>query len=730
MTTSGTNCEYLQNEIAILKLSLLREVRGFTQERGRNPMDQLLGLVLSEQEILSILADRPGGATEDSRLEIGKQIEEFDRIRIARAQAATFPPPLLRLADLFELSRAEQQCLILLLAPEIEPKYSRVYAFLQDDVTQKQPTADLALRLFCANWEPMTEARAIFSPQAALRKNKLIQLQDVQGLPCPLSLRWLGLDERIAAFLLDTPELDASLGGWVDYVSPNEEPGSSSPADEMTEQTAKLAEVCFQNGNSRIRPIVHLYGRYGSGKRKLAEYVCGRLGIPLLVADPRRFSLSNDRQDAWWRLGRESLLQPAAIYVDHFDDLLDDPRSGERNALMDAVRLFSPLTFLAGLAPWRVTEQDHRQLFLSLELREADTSARMKIWKQNLSQIRHDLSEENIGELSAKFHFTAGQVRDAVSMAASRTAWINQPPSPVSMSTLHQACRAQAAPNLGQLARKIEPTFGWNDIVLPDSVLAQLKEIVSHVKRSQVVLERWGFQSKFPYGQGVTGLLYGGSGTGKTMAVSVIAAELALDLYKIDLSTVVSKYIGETEKNLSRVFSEAQDSNAILFFDEADALFGKRSEVKDAHDRYANIETAYLLQRMEEYSGVVILASNMKHNLDEAFVRRIRFILHFPFPNENEREKIWRGAFPAGAPLGKDVDFSWLARKLKITGGYIKNICLRGAFMAVERKGVITMDCLKEAAKLEMEKIGKITDLVKFEPSGESAEERSTVEVA
>jgi SpoVK/Ycf46/Vps4 family AAA+-type ATPase len=198
------------------------------------------------------------------------------------------------------------------------------------------------------------------------------------------------------------------------------------------------------------------------------------------------------------------------------------------------------------------------------------------------------------------------------------------------------------------------------------------------------------------------------------MAASIIAAELGLDLYKIDLSCVVSKYIGETEKNLNRIFAEAQDSNAILFFDEADALFGKRSEVKDAHDRYANIETAYLLQRIEDYSGVVILATNMKQNMDEAFVRRMRFIIHFPFPNETERERIWEKSFPDDAPLDADVDFRWLSRKLKIAGGHIKNISLRAAFLASERRGVIGMDCLVEAARREGKKMGKAVVLGDF----------------
>jgi hypothetical protein len=505
----------------------------------------------------------------------------------------------------------------------------------------------------------------------------------------------------------------------VEYLRPQENLVSVSLIDELGERAAKLACACFADGEQRVRPILHLHGRNGSGTRELAEHVCRQLGLPLLLADASRIPLSCDRQEVWWRLGRESLLQPAAIFVDHFDALLEEGRAVERNALMDAAFIFSPLTFLAGRTPWRRMEEPVRQqLFLSLECRVMDATTRMEMWEQLLGQVRHGLNGEHLAELSSKFHFSAGQVRDAFSAAHSRAVWISQPPPPLDMEIMNLACRAQATPNLGQLACLIEPSYGWDDIVLPDGLMAQLREIAAHIRGSQVVLEQWGFAKKFPYGRGVTGLFHGGSGTGKTMAVSVIAADLALDLYKIDLSMVVSKYIGETEKNLNRVFAEAQDSNAILFFDEADALFGKRSEVKDAHDRYANIETSYLLQRMEEHSGVVILASNMKHNMDEAFVRRMRFILRFPLPSEEDREKIWRGAFPQEAPLGEDVDFSWLARKLKITGGYIKNISLRAAFLAIERKGVINMDCLKEAAKLEMEKIGKIIDLAMFQPFG------------
>jgi SpoVK/Ycf46/Vps4 family AAA+-type ATPase len=229
-----------------------------------------------------------------------------------------------------------------------------------------------------------------------------------------------------------------------------------------------------------------------------------------------------------------------------------------------------------------------------------------------------------------------------------------------------------------------------------------------HVKHRRQVLDEWNFDKKISLGKGVSALFVGPPGTGKTMAAEIIANELGLDMYKIDLSTVVSKYIGETEKNLSHIFQEAEQSNAILFFDEADALFGKRSEVKDSHDRYANIEINYLLQKMEEYEGIVIMASNYQKNIDEAFTRRLRFIIHIPFPDRNYRARIWRNIFPAETPRSKDIEFDFLAGKLEISGGNIKNIALNAAFLAAENSGVINMKHIIRATKREFQKMGRM----------------------
>jgi hypothetical protein len=261
---------------------------------------------------------------------------------------------------------------------------------------------------------------------------------------------------------------------------------------------------------------------------------------------------------------------------------------------------------------------------------------------------------------------------------------------------------------LTRLAVKITPRCGWDDIVLADEKIVLLREICGQAAFRHRVMDEWGFKKKLSYGRGLSVLFSGPPGTGKTMAAQVIARELQLDLYRIDLSCVVSKYIGETEKNLSRIFHEAEMFDAILFFDEADALFGKRTEVSDAHDRYANIETAYLLQKMEEYEGMVILATNLKGNMDEAFTRRLRFIVEFPFPGEASRRCIWSSHFPEAAPVDGSIDHEWLARQFPVTGGSIRNIILNAAFLAARNGGAIKMEHIISGAKREYEKTGKL----------------------
>jgi SpoVK/Ycf46/Vps4 family AAA+-type ATPase len=334
-------------------------------------------------------------------------------------------------------------------------------------------------------------------------------------------------------------------------------------------------------------------------------------------------------------------------------------------------------------------------------------AVRRTAWAASLGGLPRPVAAEAPDLLARRFRLTPGQIRTACREVEAQL--VGEPAgSTVTIEELATACRRQASHELTGLAVKIEPRYEWHDLVLPNDRLALLQEICSQVEQRHRVFSDWGFDRKLSHGKGLSVLFSGPSGTGKTMAAEVMARELRLDIYKVDLSGVVSKYIGETEKNLARIFGHAEDGNAILFFDEADALFGKRTEVSDAHDRYANIETSYLLQKMEEYDGMVILASNLRQNMDDAFVRRLRFIVEFPFPSVQSRREIWRSHLSGDAPRSDGIDFDLLAERFKIAGGNIKNVVLNAAFLAAADGEAIAMDHLLRGMRREFEKIGKL----------------------
>jgi hypothetical protein len=376
----------------------------------------------------------------------------------------------------------------------------------------------------------------------------------------------------------------------------------------------------------------------------------------------------------------------------------------DESARAEVVKLSYPDLILSARTLWPFHELANPPVAIhfpvpSYELRQA-------LWRAALDgHVAHN--GRLPAELADRFRLTPGQIAQAAHTAQQR-AWLrNGPDTTPDRADLFEGCRLQSNPALGQLATKIVSPYHWDDLVLPEPQMSQLHAIESHVRYAHRVYHEWGFGAKLALGKGLTALFSGPSGTGKTMAAGILARSLGLDMYKIDLSGVVSKYIGETEKNLSRIFEEARTANAILFFDEADALFGKRSEVKDAHDRYANIEISYLLQKMEEYDGVAILATNLSQNLDEAFSRRMQFVLEFPLPQAADRERIWRGLFPANAPRSDTIDFSFLAEQFELTGGTIKNCVLAAAFLAAEEGVPIAMPHLIQGVVREFGKLGR-----------------------
>ncbi|MBL4648036.1 MAG: ATP-binding protein [Gammaproteobacteria bacterium] len=360
-------------------------------------------------------------------------------------------------------------------------------------------------------------------------------------------------------------------------------------------------------------------------------------------------------------------------------------------------------------------EKINKMIDFSIELPTHNAKQREVLWEKLKNNSSFSFSDTiNIELLSSKFCLTAGQINDVINTSYNLS-YVKEPKAALNEITsndVYQACRLHSNRRLGTLAQKITPNYQWDDIVLPLEHQQQMDEIRNYVKYRSQVYENWGFSNKLSMGKGLNILFSGPPGTGKTMASEVLASCFGLDLYKIDLSSIVSKYIGETEKNLGKIFYEAETSNAILFFDEADALFGKRSDVKSSHDRNANIEVSYLLQKIEEYEGIVILATNFRRNMDEAFIRRLHFSIDFPFPEEEERIRIWQNIWPNTMPIDSNVDLEALSKYLKVAGGNIRNVALSSAFLAAEERernpqAKVTMKHIIHAAKREYKKMGQ-----------------------
>lgn len=628
----------------------------------------------------------------------GLYIPDAEADRLLGEEAEDFPAGqeqrLAALTAACGLSPLEEGVVRLCLAAETRPGVERLIAYAQDDVSRRRPRVELGLRLLAD--DPLA-ALGLFDEQLPLRRHRIVELLDDPGQPLtPLPSKALVLDDRVLRFLLGGDGIDAAIAGSVRLQSAAAAPPAATP---------EISTVARHPATALEPPVVALQGPDPGRLRDAALCIAAGSGLGgVLEFEPGRLR-DVAGAEAVSRAGREAALQRAALLVIGLD-AAETPVRDQVLALIGGTA--APLTLLAseggGIA------------FAGplLHVPGLDHEARLDRWRAAVADVNCSADAAELDALAGKFRLGADAIASAVRTALGR-AIARDPSAPViSREDLYAGARAQSAPILGTLASKIAPHYVWDDIVLEDDPLEQLREFCGMIEHRHLVYDTWGFDKKLAMGKGVIALFAGQSGTGKTMAADVIAGQLGLDLYKIDLSGVVSKYIGETEKNIGAIFRDAESSNAILFFDEADALFGKRSEVRDAHDRYANIETAYLLQRMEEYSGAVVLSTNLKMNLDEAFLRRMHFVIDFPMPEEPYRLRIWQSTIPPQLPLEADIDLPFLARQFKISGGNIRNIVLAGAFLAAQEGGPLGMRHLIRATRREFQKLGRMVTEAEF----------------
>jgi SpoVK/Ycf46/Vps4 family AAA+-type ATPase len=409
---------------------------------------------------------------------------------------------------------------------------------------------------------------------------------------------------------------------------------------------------------------------------------------------------------------REAKLHGAIPYLESADHL-------DKDELSRVLGNFGGIVLLGSSQMLALSADKNR--VITVDLPALNFEQQRECWKRALQKRSVQISDATLDSLAERMRLNPEQISEAAALGCSQARWRSALASsalethrqpPVALEDLYAAARVQTGSELPAVATKLRTTYTWDDLVVPETTFAQLREFCTRIVHREQVLKRWGFDRKLSFGKGTTALFAGPSGTGKTMAAEVIANEVRLDLYKIDLAGVVSKYIGETEKNLDRIFAAAQGTNTILLFDEADALFGKRSEVRDSHDRYANLEISYLLQKMDSYEGSAILTSNLRHHLDDAFVRRLAFHVHFPFPEPEYRGHLWRKVWPIETPLADGVDLDYLSERFRLSGGNIKNVALAAAFLASADGGRVQMSHLLRAVEREFGKMGKIVNCV------------------
>ncbi|MGO4831392.1 ATP-binding protein, partial [Rhizobiaceae sp. 2RAB30] len=613
----------------------------------------LLGDRLEAGALPDGVDDHAAATPSAAALAARRTYEEARKVMIEDGEPAAID----RVSALFQLSPFEEDVLLLALARQLRASFASLYVKFHGRATLDHATPHLATVLFAgAGPEAEAEAWDRLSPDAPLRRFLLVE--GLERTLTPLSA--ITLDERMGRLLVgeqtDEPRTQPMLF-------------EAEPAVFPERHRAGVERLAARLRTAR-RPLAVIIGHKRSGRAAAAAALAAQFGLGLALFRQRPFE---PVQDLLALVGREATLGGFALLVDAAQPDVVGLLHHRIDALVIAI---------AETRPDLPFDVPH------LRLEALDQTDHAALWRDTLG-LRIAGTDERVEAIADQFRFSPGEIAAIVSDGGD----------------LWQSCRDRAGRALEELAERIVPRYRWEDMVMPAEILHDLRAVTAQVRHRSLVYVRHGFARKLVRGRGVSVLLSGPSGTGKTMAAEVIAGDLKLDLYRIDLSGVISKYIGETEKNLKAVFDAAEASGAVLFFDEADALFGKRSEVKDSHDRYANIEVSYLLQRMESYGGLAILATNMKGHLDSAFLRRLRFAIDIPFPDASLRRAIWTKAFPEETPKAS-LDFDALAR-LDIAGGNITVIAVNAAFLAAAEGVPLAMRHVARAARSEFRKLDK-----------------------
>ncbi|MFI9814628.1 ATP-binding protein [Saccharothrix variisporea] len=637
----------------------IRDAVAARRQADPNPDDPFRGLYLSDEAIEALLASR--------------------REPFVPFQATGTAGRLGELAEVAKLSSLDVELLLVALAPDVDSRFEQFYGYLNDDVTRRRATAGLALRL-CGLPEAAAAGRSRLDPASPLVAAGLLVVEDRER---PFLSRSLRVPDRVVNHLLGDDRPDAALTGVARVV---DEPAVSVDVGRLV------------HGLTAGIRLVYLRERPGGGAAELGAAALRQAGFEVLEVDAARLRGEPDHAELVRAVVREAVLRGAGVVLGPVEE--EPPLRAMGHPSVPLVVFGSELWN----PQWSVDPP------LVQDAVALPAASRAQLWRDRLGERL----AVGVDPASATAHFVLGPQQIArAAQAASVSAVVDG--GVVTVEHLRAGARGQNAAGLQRLARRIEPAVSWDDLVLPGTVVGLLRELAARAKHRGRVIDEWRMRPGGGRGRGVTGLFAGDSGTGKTMSAEVIAASLGLDLYTVNLATVVDKYVGETEKNLERIFTEAAGVNGVLLFDEADAIFGKRSEVRDAHDRYANIESAYLLQRMETFDGIAVLATNLRANLDEAFTRRLDVVVDFPVPDEDLRRALWDKCLGTTVPR-TDVDLDFLAGAFDLAGGHIRSAAVTAAYLAAEAGRAVGMAEVVGAVAREYRKLGRLVGAREFGP--------------
>ena len=677
----------LINVLRRLELIEARVRAAVARRRATDPEtdDRFRGLYISQGHVDRLLAEKSVPTAPDAGA--AKARDEIEAAADA-AEREGADLRLRRLARNFHLDDIDIELLLIAMAPDVDARFERLYGYLQDDVSRRRASVGLGLEL-CGLPSSSAYARSRLAAGAPLVDEYLVQVEENER---PVLTRPLRVPDRVAAHLLgsDIPDaVVAALAYDCEHAMPNE---AATLIRWMRDS---------EGGGSRL---AYIRERPGASGAALASSAFAQVGRPTLALDLERLRNEDDVVTVAALSAREAGLTGAGIVAGPVEVLIARG--------LPAVRAFSEMPALIVLVGARSWDPGWaRDVPFICEAPIPDALQRAELWRRNLNGDTPPSLD--LAGTMAQFRLTAEQVHRAA-RAARMEAHARE--IPLDEEELKAGARAQNAAGLERLARRIQPAVNFADLVLPPDTMAQLKELLTRARYREQVLDVWKMGGPSARRRGLTALFAGPSGTGKTMAAEVLASELGLDLYTVDLATVVDKYVGETEKNLDRIFAEAERINGVILFDEADALFGKRSEVSDAHDRYANVEVAYLLQRMELFDGIAILATNLRANLDEAFTRRLDSLVDFPEPEAEYRRRLWERSLGSNMPRAADLDLEFLAESFKLSGGAIRNIAVAAAYAAAEAKHPLDMGDLVRATQREYLKLGRMVVESEFGP--------------